>query len=1438
MPDSDKRNVSVTCSCIKGETKARMRARIGPIFLIVLLPSLAVSSALTVSAVTIPAPVVATGEHRADSPAQSATWELDRFSVSYFYYGKPSTNEVRDAALRSFVFGDSYSVTGGNTYRGNGTLSVNVPNRIDSGGTYSVDARAAGDIGVTGAVQADGELAYLEVDALCWGDSQEPRKREEKRILPGMSSVSFSAALAPLNLTAPEITGPTTPASHNCEFHATLHVGFVVEWKVWVQAQYKPKTATEPGLTLEANPSRLPPSGVSPSESTLTATVRDAAGRPIAGERVDFTLQPADMGRLQAARGTTDAAGLARVRYTAPTLAEMRGRKSVTVRARVTGRQLERALNLELESYRLSATITPDQLPIQEPPGSAKLRLVAERFDGRPAAGDVIQLRLDPPDMGSLLGDALVGDRVTTDAQGVAEVFYEAPSVEAMHNRDLVTVFATNLSHGGEASAAVRFVGLRVTGAQPPEGVRDVDLKPGGGAVIQLDRAVDPASVNAATVKVQTLWHGDLAAQGQVVGSTIQVRITQDPIPDVGLVVTVRLVGGANGVKSVDGRALAGDFTLRFMTMPLLKPKIVVSQVVDDPHDPTYGVVSVSPKPFLLRVTGGLSSDSELTSELASVSLTTPTDGQETKEHTFYPGDWPPRVPDAAVRLGNSANFVVDSSTRAGAFAVTAKARAFFASDDKAVAANPVTVNLNRWRNPRVALGLGVLLVPIQSDHLPGYEWNVSRNQLNRWASLLGVDRRATCRYVDVGAHGVLRGHICNDPDQCDFARRPWTVFNHWVRHIGRAGYATPWSYIFAVVPQGWFAAKFADHPDVVARPELYHNMVNNGIWTDAVITRDVARQSPSMSPMIQADISDAAFVHALGDAIGRPHSTAKRDTLAGYDLEGDQAMVSNAEGWTGAFLSLMSEDVGYGREWTSRADYEAFLDRWTEKPCQGVPPCAPSGQMSHAGAEGQSNRTSAQPADPEPGRVPLIGVSGTIRQGATEVAKIEPLIWFDGTPTLTAGSVGDYAIVLRDAGGATLGTYGFTPAFGPIEGGRLAGFLVSVPRPMGGGQVATVAVTHGGTEIGVVRKSVTAPVVTITRPAAGQTFRGPVEATWSGLDADGDLLTYHVLFSGDGGGTWLPLRVDTKQTTTTLPGDELPNGRDARLRVVASDGFNSGQAELRFSLDGVPQVLAVVPEDGGSGVSPLTGVSIVVRDPLDPASLNAGTFTLRRSTGEIVPGAVTYDSQSGTVTLDPAAPLAQAHRYEARLSTGARTSDGRRLPADFVWHFTTRGHSILLPRVAQAGNTGPAVVPPAVTPRPGAATPRPTPRPGSTAMPAPTATPAGVIASSALTTGADAERTRQAFAAAEPIVLWVSIYNGTGAAITAQLELTVVGDNGFAPNELAWRGALQVPAGASRFRLERNVPRNMAAGAYRLLGTVNFGGRATTATADFFVAD
>ncbi|MEZ5098335.1 MAG: Ig-like domain-containing protein [Thermoleophilia bacterium] len=82
---------------------------------------------------------------------------------------------------------------------------------------------------------------------------------------------------------------------------------------------------------------------------------------------------------------------------------------------------------------------------------------------------------------------------------------------------------------------------------------------------------------------------------------------------------------------------------------------------------------------------------------------------------------------------------------------------------------------------------------------------------------------------------------------------------------------------------------------------------------------------------------------------------------------------------------------------------------------------------------------------------------------------------------------------------------------------------------------------------------------------------------------------------------------------------------------------------------------------------------STVFSRAIQPATVTASSFTLT-GPGGAVPATVSYDDQTSTATLVPAAPLAYATTYTARLTTAVTSTDGMTLPAPIVWTFTTTG--------------------------------------------------------------------------------------------------------------------------------------------------------------------
>lgn len=108
--------------------------------------------------------------------------------------------------------------------------------------------------------------------------------------------------------------------------------------------------------------------------------------------------------------------------------------------------------------------------------------------------------------------------------------------------------------------------------------------------------------------------------------------------------------------------------------------------------------------------------------------------------------------------------------------------------------------------------------------------------------------------------------------------------------------------------------------------------------------------------------------------------------------------------------------------------------------------------------------------------------------------------------------------------------------------------------------------------------------------------------------------------------------------------------------------------------------VASVDPEADATGVLVTAAVRARFLEPLDPASVDAGTFTLeRRDTGEPVAGSASYDEFADTATFRPAADLAPGTTFTATLTDGIRLAAVRPFPGPMTWSFTTAPEQVRL---------------------------------------------------------------------------------------------------------------------------------------------------------------
>ena len=105
------------------------------------------------------------------------------------------------------------------------------------------------------------------------------------------------------------------------------------------------------------------------------------------------------------------------------------------------------------------------------------------------------------------------------------------------------------------------------------------------------------------------------------------------------------------------------------------------------------------------------------------------------------------------------------------------------------------------------------------------------------------------------------------------------------------------------------------------------------------------------------------------------------------------------------------------------------------------------------------------------------------------------------------------------------------------------------------------------------------------------------------------------------------------------------------------------------------PQLSATSPAAGATGVALTAPVTATFDEPLNPLTVNAGSFVLADEAGNAVVAQVTYDSGARRATLTPQSPLAFGKTYTATVKSGNEgVTDvaGNQLPADRTWTFST----------------------------------------------------------------------------------------------------------------------------------------------------------------------
>jgi hypothetical protein len=135
--------------------------------------------------------------------------------------------------------------------------------------------------------------------------------------------------------------------------------------------------------------------------------------------------------------------------------------------------------------------------------------------------------------------------------------------------------------------------------------------------------------------------------------------------------------------------------------------------------------------------------------------------------------------------------------------------------------------------------------------------------------------------------------------------------------------------------------------------------------------------------------------------------------------------------------------------------------------------------------------------------------------------------------------------------------------------------------------------------------------------------------------------------------------------TAVLTPGAALssaPVGYTAAVSAAVKDvAGNSLAAGFEFAFTTAdatrPSIVSTVPANLATNVPASVAVSATFDKPMDPATVNGSTFTLRLTgSGASIAGNVAYDNATRTATYTPAAPLASLTAIRRRSSRRRRT--------------------------------------------------------------------------------------------------------------------------------------------------------------------------------------
>ena len=460
-------------------------------------------------------------------------------------------------------------------------------------------------------------------------------------------------------------------------------------------------------------------------------------------------------------------------------------------------------------------------------------------------------------------------------------------------------------------------------------------------------------------------------------------------------------------------------------------------------------------------------------------------------------------------------------------------------------------------------------------------------------------------------------------------------------------------------VPQGsdWWQIAGADVRSIWQAGGAFDNLAYHGVVRPevdagatggiayAVANASASRTSVPRAPLdggLPAETADGLLAHLIGRTYGRAVAPSSAGCYG-------QPPAPDA-GWP--YSDALIQETGFDVLNQQPIDEETTADVMGLCTPRWASPYTYNGLMS---AFASTQAATAAPSALVTGDFWL--VSGTIDEHAQTV-HFEPMFELE-TEGSDGGGSGVYRLEVRDGSDAVLFTRFFSSdqPYKEDEGqeASTADQTFAETIPVQAGAASIVLLSASDQTIGTIELSGQPPIVDLSQPASVPAAASPQGApppplfSWSVSDPDSQAHSFWVQYSRDGGLTWNNAAPNYQGTSISIDPTVFGGTSDGFLRVLASDGANTGSAMVGpFAVQSQAPTGAILSPSGGGAfqLGALVWLQAGIVDAEDGVLDGASVHWTSSLDGALGDGASlpVYDLSVGTHTITMSASDGDGH--------------------------------------------------------------------------------------------------------------------------------------------------------------------------------------------------